>query len=375
MNAFDTYEAARLLRLPKLGLSALCEYYGLPHDECKEYHRLKKAYQMTDWRKRPLSPSMLRYGRFDVHYLLALRKLMIRDLTRGDLWDDVGLKPVKSSMTAEAALISKTLKTLMQRSGNEYGEDADDTKSAATSQGSTEDGYFTPEEDASDDNQIKCPGDTVVKKLRMNANLMSVLSNSQQRCLSFWKNKKEHVKMRHGSFFTLLDDTAHSDITWSEHHSRLCEALVEWRQSIAKNEGTMPGLIFSTEFLMAIARKRPSSYDELRRLSFFLPELLQDEQSKYTKQLFNLIQSYQDVKGNFGALKSGTTQSQTVYEETNDKKAIPLIDQSQRSRANEEHRKLTSNDQNGVIKYFVTFAAFMVIGASATAMALRRCRR
>lgn len=375
VNAFDTYEAARLLRLPKLGLSALCEHYGLPHDECKEYHRLKKVYQMTDWRKRPLSPSMIRYGRFDVHYLLALRKLMIRDLTRGDLWDDVGVKPAKSSIKAEAALIAKTLKTLMQRSGKEYAEDSDDAKSVATSQGSTEDGYFTPEEDALDDNQIKSSGDTVVKNLRMNANLMNVLSNSQQRCLSFWKNKKEHVKLRHGSFFTLYDNSAHSDLTWTEHHSRLCEALVEWRQSIAKNEGTMPGLVFSTEFLMAIARKRPSSYDELRRLSFFLPELLQDEQSKYTKQLFNLIQSFQDIKENVAACKSGTTYSQTDYEETNDNQAIPLIDQTERIRANEGRRKPSHNDQDGVIKYFVTFVAFMVIGASVTAIALGRCRR
>jgi ribonuclease D len=327
---------------------------------------------------------MLRYGRFDVHYLLALRKLMIRDLTQGDLWDDVGAKPAKSSIKAEAALIAKTLKTLMQRSGKEYAEDSDDVKSVATSQGSTEDGYFTPEEDDVDDSQKRSSGDTVVKKLRMNANLMSVLSNSQQRCLSFWKNKKEHVKLRHGSFFTVCNESAQNDVKWSEHHSRICEALVEWRQSIAKNEGTMPGLVFSSEFLMAIARKRPSSHDELRRLSFFLPELLQDEQSTYIKQLFNLIQSFHDRKENFVASDSDTKYYQTTThieveviaeekadcEETKYDRTTSLIDQTEHVKAREGHH----NDKDGVIKYCITFVAFMAIGASVTAIALRRYR-
>jgi ribonuclease D len=218
----------------------------------------------------------------------------------------------------------------------------------------------------------------------MNANLMSVLSNSQQRCLSFWKNKKEHVKLRHGSFFTSYDDSAHNDLKWSDHHSRLCEALVDWRQSIAKNEETMPGLVFSTDFLMAIARKRPSSHDELRRLSFFLPELLQDAQSNYIKQLFNLIQSFHDRKENFVASDFDTKYYYTTHieveviaqekaddEETNYDHTTSLINQAERVKAREGHH----NDKDGVIKYCITFVAFMAIGASVTAIASRRYRR
>lgn len=209
VNAFDTYEAGWLLRLPKLGLSALCEYYGLPNAVSKEYHRLKKVYQMTDWRKRPLSPNMLRYGQFDVHYLIALRTLMIRDLTRGDLWDDLGTKrTTKENNRAEAMLVSKTLKAVIQHSGKDYTEDSDDAKSVATSQGSTgsnENGYFTPEEDALDGDCLgsvkkQYSNDSVAKKLRMNADLMKVLSVSQQRCLLFWKNKKERIKIRYDFF-------------------------------------------------------------------------------------------------------------------------------------------------------------------------------
>jgi ribonuclease D len=399
VNAFDTYEAGRLLRLPKLGLSALCEYYGLPHDECKEYHRLKKSYQMTDWRKRPLSPSMLRYGRFDVHYLIALRKLMIRDLTRGDLWDDSGAKRTKTIIKAEAVLVSKTLKALLQRSGKEYAEDSDDAKSMATSQGSTEDGYFTPEEDALDEKHVKKvekekSGDAIVKKLKMNANLMSVLSESQQRCLSFWKNKKEHVKLRHGLFYSgAYYDNSQSETKWSEHHSRLCEALVDWRQSIAKNEGTMPGLVFSTEFLMAVARKRPASHYDLRRLSYFLPELLQDEQSVYAKQLFELVQSLEFDREScepeeLEAKYSQTTTANAEPEVTNvamkseekfgsgepiNYHATTLADQTEG--ITRGHGKPTSDDHFGLLTYCITFVAFMAVGASVAVVVCRRYRR
>ena len=127
----------------------------------------------------------------------------------------------------------------------------------------------------------------------MNADLMKVLSVSQQRCLLFWKNKKERIKIRYDSFFVgKFNDSPKSEVNWSLHHSRLLEKLVDWRREIARNEGTMPGLVSSTDFLIAIARQRPASYSELRRLSYFLPELLMDEQTVYLRQLFELLQAF-----------------------------------------------------------------------------------
>lgn len=60
-------EAATLLGIKKAGLASLCTHYNLCKSE--EYVNLKSVYQRSDWRKRPLTLSMIRYGTYDVHYL------------------------------------------------------------------------------------------------------------------------------------------------------------------------------------------------------------------------------------------------------------------------------------------------------------------
>ena len=71
LNKFETFynvdEAAQVLGIKRAGLANLCVHYNLQHGE--EYKKLKAIYQQADWRKRPLSPPMLEYGRYDVHYL------------------------------------------------------------------------------------------------------------------------------------------------------------------------------------------------------------------------------------------------------------------------------------------------------------------
>jgi 3'-5' exonuclease len=78
VNAWDTYEAAKVLKLPQLSLAALCQYYRLPAYD--EYQALKDVYQTCDWRLRPLTGKMIQYGRYDVQYLMRLRVLQMRDL-------------------------------------------------------------------------------------------------------------------------------------------------------------------------------------------------------------------------------------------------------------------------------------------------------
>jgi len=78
VNAFDTYEAANVLQLKEKGLAKICSHYGLQNSEL--YNDLKRKYQATDWMQRPLTKDMILYGRYDVHYLISLRRLMMRDL-------------------------------------------------------------------------------------------------------------------------------------------------------------------------------------------------------------------------------------------------------------------------------------------------------
>lgn len=84
VNAFDTYEAAKLLdHLPGQGLAFVCQSYGLR--QAKHYTLLKEKYQACDWRVRPLTHAMIQYARYDVRFLLPLRRFMMRDLVRYEL--------------------------------------------------------------------------------------------------------------------------------------------------------------------------------------------------------------------------------------------------------------------------------------------------
>ncbi len=72
-HLFDTMAAARTLGWAQVGLAALLEkYFGV---------KMNKKHQRADWGRRPLTREQLDYARLDVHYLLALREIMEKELT------------------------------------------------------------------------------------------------------------------------------------------------------------------------------------------------------------------------------------------------------------------------------------------------------
>jgi ribonuclease D len=77
---FDTMAAARRLGRPALGLSALVEHhFGV---------RLSKAFQRSDWGRRPLSGEQLAYAGLDTHFLLPLHDLLAPELATRGMADD-----------------------------------------------------------------------------------------------------------------------------------------------------------------------------------------------------------------------------------------------------------------------------------------------
>ncbi|KAJ9540468.1 hypothetical protein OSB04_026974 [Centaurea solstitialis] len=71
-NMFDTGQASKVLKLERNSLEYLLRYY------CEV--AANKEYQNADWRLRPLTDEMLRYGREDTHYLLYIYDLMKKKL-------------------------------------------------------------------------------------------------------------------------------------------------------------------------------------------------------------------------------------------------------------------------------------------------------
>jgi len=73
-NLFDTMLAARIAGRKKIGLGTLLEEeFGV---------RVEKKYQRADWGKRPLPPEMQLYARLDTHYLIRLRNLLDKELSK-----------------------------------------------------------------------------------------------------------------------------------------------------------------------------------------------------------------------------------------------------------------------------------------------------
>ncbi|XP_050071872.1 exosome component 10 [Anopheles maculipalpis] len=72
VNMFDTGEAARVLQLSRIGLQFLLKHYcNIDTD---------KAFQLADWRIRPIPDNFIEYARKDTHYLLYIYDRMKNEL-------------------------------------------------------------------------------------------------------------------------------------------------------------------------------------------------------------------------------------------------------------------------------------------------------
>jgi ribonuclease D len=346
VNVFDTYEASKVLNLQHHGLAAVCQYYGLSHSSA--YTELKKTYQTTDWRLRPLTKEMILYGRYDVHYLLRLRLLMMRDLTHGELFNDDH---------AESRLVAESLAATLERmqeieDGEEFGSGSSTNGSTYLSvqdnendesgqlveevDGDSDDsvendgGYFTPPcassfdeygyengnaeqalASASEDCQGKLGSLDKIREtkvafaeaLRMQPRLMRVLSMSQERCRDLWTGRSEPY-YRNPVFVSLMQRAKqnsnikqHQKIyqdPLSKSQIKLYEDLVRLRAQVARLRESLPPFVCSLSDLALIAAGRPTNIDALRQVSYFLPESLQKpgdgriQDDAFMKQIFVL---------------------------------------------------------------------------------------
>ena len=294
VNCFDTYEAAKVLNLRKQNLAGLCEHYGLRTSA--EYLDLKKDYQNCDWRRRPLTEPMIQYGRYDAHFLVKLRKLMIRDLTRGELWDKS-----TTDVEEEAIRVAASLAATLGSPSSDNESDAQDfhLQNLAVSDDT---GYFTAGEEESGElprgaredlssNEKHRRSVHSAKDLRMHPGLMRVISLSQEACLKLWKAPREQA-LKNDAFVNVLKQAAYGTVVWNDGHTKLYQELVRWRDKVAEVEGTYPGAVCSLDLLVSISKKMPSCHPSLRQIDYFLPAILADESLGYSQELLSIIGSF-----------------------------------------------------------------------------------
>ena len=313
VNVFDTHAASTILKINKQGLASLCNYYKLTpssdDDNNTEYSKLKELYQKQDWRCRPLHNDMLRYARYDVYYLIQLRKCMVKDILLMDEPERIKLTTMNnnndnnasSSSSIERKLISRTLAKNMSEKGYS-------PRSFASSNASDDEGYFTPAEDENEDYNHSLNGNddddsnnnhdnmNGAKNINNTSKIiqkyykkyLQVLTLSQKSCLSFWKHKIETYTQNE----TKRDIQKKEGPRWTTSHEYLYNNLVSWRNHMAYNiYHTMPGLLIPTELLVYIAYKRPTTYEELRYISFVLPQILENNDYNCRDDIFSLVKS------------------------------------------------------------------------------------
>ncbi|GMH63950.1 hypothetical protein TrRE_jg1302 [Triparma retinervis] len=207
VNAFDTHEAAKVLGLERVGLAHVCAEYGLPEGE--EYKELKGKWQSSDWRVRPLDKDQILYGVMDVHYLVLLRVLMVRDLSR-EIWameGDAGERGV----------------------GEEVFKDALERHESV--------------------------GDMKPARLRWSNSLMKVLKLSQARCLNIYDGSKRGS--RSGSDVAKAVNSVKrgdENMIWKPRHDVLLKAMLKWRREAGEKLEVDEGSVCGTEYLVKIVR-------------------------------------------------------------------------------------------------------------------------
>eukprot|EP00536_Pseudo-nitzschia_multiseries_P003463 jgi/Psemu1/185876/e_gw1.53.13.1 len=220
VNAFDTYEAATVLGLPEKGLAKICAHYGLQNSEL--YKDLKQKYQASDWMHRPLTTDKILYGRYDVHYLVRLRRLMTRDL-------------INNSCAA----------------------------------GERKDVFHAAD-------------------LRINLPLMKVISKSQDNCLKLWNTAPE-AYLNNKQFLALAKQRKKDGKDLTKSQLALYASLASWRETVARDEEALPGVICSLEYLARVAVHRPATEEGLRQIRCDLPQFLTINNRQHMAVMFGFV--------------------------------------------------------------------------------------
>jgi len=316
VNAFDTYEASTILSRRKsgMGLATMCQNYGLPNWE--HYKKLKQKYQCSDWQKRPLDDGALEYGRYDIRFLVTLRKLLMRDLAKMDMLS-AGYSRSGSSQeddsetpglsTIESQLGSAISSGVSSFSENEFNDTGTSDNSFDNFQDAKEDIDKTLEDNEngsadvfvdsveSNDATTSSTGAIIyASEFPCHHYLMKAISISQKRCLKLWTGDEEELIMRNPSLLSMIKQAANQKghgKYWTDSNTKLYEKLAEWRRVVAQKEKVHASEVCPLDFLVHVAFKLPKDRWELRRFSYLLPMLLEDENLPYCNQLCELVAS------------------------------------------------------------------------------------
>jgi hypothetical protein len=134
------------------------------------------------------------------------------------------------------------------------------------------------------------------KELRMQAKLMRVISRSQDRCKDLWSNRVEpHLK--NSVFQSMVTRAKRREVDWTAVNTQLYDDLAQWRDRVAISLECLPGFVAPLDLLVQVAYKRPTTEYGLRKITHFLPEVLEDPDSEYREQLLTVVRESLEALG------------------------------------------------------------------------------
>jgi ribonuclease D len=254
---FDTYHAARILGWQKPGLGNILE------DAFSV--KINKRFQRANWGKRPLDPEMLDYARFDTHFLIPLRDRLAKELKAGGHWEEAQelFKLLNQTPAATPSYDPEGFWNV----GNARRLDGNLTAILREL-------YLWREEEAArqDRPPFKIIGDKGLLAI-LEANPTSL---DQVKAIDELSNRQAE---RYGP--ALLEASArgrHAQRPRKPKSHRVDQAtrdrydkLRKWRKEAAKRRGIESDVILPREFLWEIARRNPSSPEDLHEILAPLP--------------------------------------------------------------------------------------------------------
>ena len=284
VNAFDTCEASAIVRRSNGGmnLASLCKHYGLQTWE--HYRDLKDRFQTTNWCKRPLSNEALEYGRYDVRYLITLRRLLMRDLVKMDM-----INSVPNGFDNVSGYI---LTSMLESTGEQLISSSSQWSSISESSSFANSGH------PSGDIMMSAEAIISVSDLPSFEKIMKAISISQKRCLKLSTGKEEGEDgsiLQNQSFISIIKQSAnnkkHGTHNWTEKNTKLYTQLADWRTTVAERENVDVTDVCTLDLLCWVSYKLPKHRSELRRFDYILPVLIEDKSLPYFDEMEKILSS------------------------------------------------------------------------------------
>ena len=136
-----------------------------------------------------------------------------------------------------------------------------------------------------------------VAVLRLQPELMRVISHSQQRCKDLWSTQKEDF-VNHSLRIRYAQQARRKEMIWTTRNETLLENLLKWRDRVANQLECLPAFVAPMDILLPIALQQPTSDEALRRTGLPLPDILEHD-VEHRRTILNLIQDFLEAHGTY----------------------------------------------------------------------------